>query len=78
MTPEAVRQRLAEIAAQQLGWQRPLPEGSLAASLDSMERLALVVAIEDGFGIAFTPEDDATVDTVDDLVACILERAAEG
>ena len=50
----------------------------LADALDSMERLALVVAIEDAFGIAFTPEDDETVQTLDDLVARIIERASPG
>ncbi len=78
MTPALVRERLAVLAAEQLGWQRPLPEGVLADALDSMERLALVVAIEDAFGIAFTPEDDETVQTLDDLVARIIERASPG
>jgi hypothetical protein len=78
MTPASVRAQLAVIATEQLGWHRALPEGRLADALDSMERLALVVAIEDAFGIAFTPEDDETVHTVDDLVSKILERASGG
>jgi acyl carrier protein len=49
----------------------PLPDGELADSLDSMQRLSLVVAIEDHFEICFEPEDDEAVRTVDDVVAVI-------
>ena len=56
----------------------PLPEGDLSESLDSVQRLQLVVAIEDHYEIAFGEEDDAAVHTLDDvvkLVAAHLEGA---
>lgn len=68
---DAIREALVHIARDQLGWSRPLPEASLSEALDSVDRLAFVVAIEDHFLIAFDPEDDARVDSVDDLVATI-------
>jgi acyl carrier protein len=73
VTETEIRRILAEVAAEQLGGAM-LPEGDLAASLDSMQRLALVVAVEDRFGVAFEPEDDAAVRTTDDLVAVLVRR----
>lgn len=73
MTETEIRRILAEVAAEQLGG-APLPEGELAQALDSMQRLALVVAIEDRFGVALEPEDDAAVRTADDLVAVLVRR----
>lgn len=70
---ESVRAELLRIAVDQLGW-TGLPEGDLADRLDSVDRLALVVAIEDRFLVAFEPEDDASARTVDDVVRVVLAR----
>lgn len=75
--PAALRDAVAAIARDQLGWTRPLPDGDLAEALDSVDRLAFVVAIEDHFQIAFDPEDDAQVRTLDDVLAVIHRRLAE-
>lgn len=73
-----VRAQLDALAADVLGWKGPLPAGELAESLDSMQRLALVVAIEDHFGVAFEPEDDEAARTVDDVVALLRAKRDAG
>jgi acyl carrier protein len=81
MTPNSadIREQLATLARDQLGWTKPLPEGDLAAGLDSVDRLALVVAIEDHYQIAFEPEDDEAATTLDDVVRIVaLRLAAKG
>lgn len=70
-----LRDRLRAVAHATLG-RDELPEGDLADALDSMDRLALVVAIEDAFGVAFEPEDDVAVRTAEDLVAVLRRRLA--
>ena len=42
-----------------------------------MQRLTLVVAIEDTFEICFEPEDDEAIVTLDDVVATVHRRLAE-
>lgn len=75
MTEGEVRETLQRIARDNLGWTQPLPDGDLAERLDSVERLALVVAIEDHYQIAFEPEDDEQIRTLDDVIAVIVKRA---
>ena len=72
MNEAEIRRVLAEVAAEQI--QGELPLGDLAEALDSMQRLALVVAIEDRFDVAFEPEDDAAIRTGEDVVAVLLRR----
>lgn len=74
MTAVAVRDALDQIATTSLGWQGPLPAGDLAASLDSMQRMTLVVAIEDHFAVAFDEADEGELHTVDDLVRVLLRK----
>lgn len=76
-TPEALREELLRVGATQLGW-KELPQGDLADALDSVDRLALVVAVEDRFAVAFEPEDDARIRTLDDVVTLILEQLEGG
>jgi acyl carrier protein len=76
VTAPEIRERIAAIARRQLGWTKPLPAGELASALDSLARITLVVAIEDDFGIALEPEDDAAIRTMDDLVAVLARRLA--
>lgn len=68
-----LRDELEALARRELGLNAGLPDGELAASLDSLQRLALVVAIEDHFRIQFDPEDEETVRTVDDVIR-VIER----
>ena len=48
-----------------------IPKGSIRDALDSMNRLALMVEIEDHFLIAFEPEEEDAIENFEDLVQCI-------
>lgn len=73
-----IRDQLQTLAADTLGWEGPLPDGDLAASLDSVDRLALVVAIEDHWELCFEPEDEDAARTIDDVVAVIRRKLDQG
>ena len=74
---EQIRQTLAGIAADALDREAPLPDGDLAEHLDSMDRLALVVAIEDHYEIAFEPEDEEEVRTLEDVIRTVHDKLTE-
>lgn len=76
-THDEIRAAIAEIARSELRLEGPLPEGDLSEHLDSVQRLTLVVALEDRFEVSFLEEDDETVRTVDDVVRVILRRLEE-
>lgn len=66
---------LLRIIQSELNWTKDtLPNGSLAEQLDSIQRLSLMVAIEDHFSIIFTPEDEAKIDIIDDVIQLIKEK----
>jgi len=73
-THDEILAAIAEIARSELRLEGPLPEGDLSEHLDSVQRLTLVVALEDRFEVSFLEEDDAAVRTVDDVVRVILAR----
>lgn len=74
MTDSEIREALARLGR---GVQiAELPQGELASSLDSVQRLSLVVAIEDHFRVVFSPEDEERIRTVDELVAAIGQKLA--
>ncbi|MBM3461901.1 MAG: acyl carrier protein [Armatimonadetes bacterium] len=77
VTPDEIRAALAEIARKELRHEGPLPDGDLSALLDSMQRLALLVAVEDRFKVVIGPEHEQEIRTVDDLVNVVV-RAANG
>jgi acyl carrier protein len=77
MNTTEIRSTLAELAQTELRLEGALPEGDLADQLDSMQRLTLVVAIEDRFLICFEPEDEVGVVTLQDLVATIQIKLQE-
>jgi acyl carrier protein len=74
MTPETIRQVLSEIAHDQLEWEGQLPDAELTSAFDSMQRLTLVVAVEDHFHICLDAEDEERIHTVDDLVGVIRKK----
>ncbi len=77
MTREEILAGVAELARRELGWSGPLePEMRLLEelSLDSLRRLTLAVAVENRFRIRLSPEDEAALETVADLVAVIDRR----
>jgi len=71
VTEEQIRERLAELVRTELRIEGALPQGTLADHLDSVQRLTLVVAIEDAFRICLLPEDEAAIVTMEDVVSLI-------
>lgn len=72
MNPD-IANAVARILQESVHWQGPLPAGDLAEHFDSVERLTLVVALEDHFEIAFEPDEEDQVHTVEDVVS-LVER----
>jgi len=73
---ESVAQTLEALAQTALQRSDPLPTGDLAEHLDSMDRLALLVAIEDHYEIAFEEEDEDQLVTIADVIAAIESKLA--
>ena len=71
---QSIRAELQDLAQRTLGLDAPLPDGDLASHLDSMQRLQLVVAIEDHFEVMFDAEDDESIATVEDVVNLIAQK----
>jgi acyl carrier protein len=66
-----------EIARTQLDWTEPLaPEMRLIEDLqlDSIRLLTLTVEIENRFRVRLDEHDDATIETVGDLVAAVVSK----
>lgn len=76
----AIRPAIEDLVRTELRLEGPLPgDAELAEHLDSMQRLSLVVAIEDHFEVAFDLEDDEAARTLDDVVEVVRKRLeAEG
>ncbi len=53
----------------------PAPGEALAARLDSLALLALVVAVEDRFHVVLTDDDAASTRTLEDLARLVAARA---
>lgn len=68
---------LHEIARGELGLHGDLPDGDLGEHLDSVQRLTLVVGIEDHFEICFEPEDEDAVCTLQDVVSVVRTKLAQ-
>ena len=77
MTPSQIRLELTELARSEHILEGDLPEGALSEHLDSVQRLTLVVAIEDHFEVIFEPEDDDGIETIDQVVALVARKLTE-
>ena len=77
MTLEEVQNDLAQLVKTKLRYEGPLDEGELADKLDSVQRLTLVVAIEDHFKICFDPEDEEQIRDLQDLLRLICLKLEE-
>lgn len=81
MTESAVRARILELASAELGLDaaalQGLTAGDLARHLDSVQRLTLVVAIEDAFQVCLDPDDEAQLATLDDVVRLVAARVTD-
>ncbi len=76
MTPTLIRTELEQLAREKLSVAAPVG-GDLVDSLDSVQRLTLVVAIEDHFEICFDPEDEERIVSIDDIVSVIHGKLSQ-
>lgn len=72
-----IRATLMELARTEVGLEEALGDGDLSEQLDSVQRLSLVVAIEDHYKICFDPEDEEGVRTIAQAVALIQAKLAD-
>jgi acyl carrier protein len=74
----AVVHEILRIAREELRVEgEPAPDEPLAARLDSLALLALVVAVEDRFHVVLADDDAAATRTLADLARLVLARAPE-
>jgi acyl carrier protein len=72
----AVVHEILRIAREELRVEgEPAPDEPLAARLDSLALLALVVAVEDRFHVVLADDDAAATRTLADLARLVLARA---
>ncbi|HEX9049409.1 MAG TPA: phosphopantetheine-binding protein [Anaeromyxobacter sp.] len=73
----AVAREIVRIAREdlRLEGEPPAPDEPLAARLDSLALLALVVAVEDRFHVVLTDDDAASVRTLAELARLVAARA---
>jgi acyl carrier protein len=71
-----VAEEIVRIAREDLGIEATRALEPLAAALDSLALLSLVVAVEDRFRIVLTDDDAAGTRTLDDLARLVAARAA--
>jgi len=80
MTRKAVLEGVAMVAERHLGWKGELrPEMHLVEELglDSLRLLTLAIEVENHFRVCLDEEDEATIETVGDLVRIIEQKTAE-
>jgi acyl carrier protein len=72
----AVVREILRIAREELRVEgAPAPDEPLAANLDSLALLALVVAVEDRFHVVLADDDAATTRTLAELARLVVARA---
>ena len=76
MTDAQILETLSQLVRDKLKVDAPL-DGELADHLDSIQRLTLVVAIEDHFEICFDESDEAEITGLDGLVRAIRSKLSE-
>jgi acyl carrier protein len=77
---DEIARRLRALVLERLARELPAsPDADLAGELqlDSLQRLELVVAIENEFEICLTPEDEQGLATLGELAALVEQRLAE-
>jgi acyl carrier protein len=76
--PEArVATEILRIAREELAIEtEPRPDEALAARLDSLALLSLVVAVEDRFKVILSDDDAAGTRSLEDLARLVVSRAS--
>ena len=77
MSPDKIREELTTLIRTQLKYDGNLEEGELAEQPDSIQRLTLVIAIEDHFKICFDPDDEQQIHGLNDLIRQIAQKVAQ-
>ena len=72
-TNASVADTIINMAKEILGVEQ-IPTSNIREALDSMNRLALMVEIEDHFLIVFEPEEEDAIQSFEDLVKCIEQK----
>ena len=67
-------QIIRQLVAEELSWEQELPVDHFSEHLDSMQKLSLLVAIEDHFEISFDEDDDAEINTLQELISRIHHK----
>ena len=71
---ESIRKTIQSLVHEELGWTQEIPKENLSGYLDSIQRLNLLVCIEDHYRIAFEEEEDHSIDTLEQLIGLILHK----
>ena len=71
---ESIRKTIQSLVQEELGWTQEIPKENLSGYLDSIQRLNLLVCIEDHYRIAFEEEEDHSIDTLEQLIGLILHK----
>ena len=74
VSPTKIEESLKAIAEETLGQPVTFSDQPLSEQLDSMQRLSLMVAIEDHFEIIFDPEEEEELTDVSSLVELICHK----
>ena len=71
---ESIQKTIQLLVQQELGWTQEIPKENLSGYLDSIQRLNLLVCIEDHYRIAFEEEEDHSIDTLEQLIELIRQK----
>jgi acyl carrier protein len=75
MATDDLEAALVDLARTELSLEGTLaPDADLAAHLDSMQRLRLLVAIEDRYRVSFDAEDEAELRTLAEAVRALRRK----
>ena len=71
---ESIQKTIQLLVQQELGWTQEIPKENLSGYLDSIQRLNLLVCIEDHYRIAFEEEEDHSIDSLEQLIGLIQQK----
>ena len=74
---EDIKATLQQLVQQELSWTQEIPTENLSAHLDSIQRLNLLVCIEDHYKIAFDEDEDHSINTLDQLIELIHSKISD-
>lgn len=81
MTAGEILAGIREVLGQRLGVRGEVTEGTDVLGdlqLDSLQRMQLVVELENRFRICFEPEDEGEIATIGDVICLVQRRLGEG